>query len=229
MREAEQVLAIGRCDSDGQLVSAGEPLASLQLACGGTIPGTIAIPALHELVAKAQAFGLKLARVIRAHDGHEIITAWVEVGSAQNGDGCTIRVTSWQGSPLAPENPAAITEHRAAIDRTLAELTAQLNPLQALRSAHHVTRSTGSTAAGWSIGSHSNMRNFDTWRRLDSIERFRVLSFIIDGKAVIVATFLVGQSGFVQNAVDPHPRAKRECTSKVADTTCANGRLERSY
>ncbi len=134
MREAEQVLAIGRCDSDGQLVSAGEPLASLQLACGGTIPGTIAIPALHELVAKAQAFGLKLARVIRAHDGHEIITAWVEVGSAQIGDGCTIRVTSWQGSPLAPENPAAITEHRAAIDRTLAELTAQLDPLQALRS-----------------------------------------------------------------------------------------------
>ena len=133
-RAAGQVLATGQCDASGQLISAGEPLAGLQLACGGTLPGAIAIPALHELVEKALTFRLKLARLIRAHDGHEVISAWVEVAPAQ-GNGCTISVTSWQGGPIAPEDPAAISVQRAAIDRTLAELTAQLDPDQALLSA----------------------------------------------------------------------------------------------
>ena len=134
MAEAGQVLATGQCDASGQLVSAGEPLAGLQLACGGTLPGVIAIPALQELVEKARTFGLKLARVIHAHDGHEAVTAWIEVSPAETGHGSTIRVTNWQGGPLGPEDPATIAEHRAAIERTLAELTAQLGPDQALRS-----------------------------------------------------------------------------------------------
>ena len=109
MSEAGQVLATGQCDAAGFLVSAQEPLAGLQLACGGTLPGEIAIPALHELVEKSRSFGLKLARAIRAHDGHELITAWIEVGPAGEGDGCTIWVTSWQGGPLVPDDPAAIS------------------------------------------------------------------------------------------------------------------------
>ena len=133
MSEASPVLAIGNSDACGQLVSAQEPLAGLQLACGGALPGAIAIPALHDLVEKSCGFGLKLARAIRAHDGREMITAWVEVEPAAEG-GCTIRVTSWQCGPLVSEDPAAISGHRAAIDRTLAELTAQLDAGQALRS-----------------------------------------------------------------------------------------------
>jgi anti-sigma regulatory factor (Ser/Thr protein kinase) len=132
MSEAAAALATATCDADGQLVSAQEPLAGLQLACGGTIPGTIAIPALSELVEKAGNFGLKLARVIRAFDGQEQITAWVEV--EPNDDGCTIRVTSWQGGATPVEDPAIISDHRAAIDRSLAELTAQLDAGQALLS-----------------------------------------------------------------------------------------------
>jgi signal transduction histidine kinase len=133
MSEAGPALAIGLCDAAGQLVSAQEPLAGLQLACGGTLPGAIAIPALYELVEKARNFSLKLARVIKAHDGREMITAWIEVEPAADG-GCAIRVTSWQGGPLAPEDPVAISSHHAAIDRTLAELTAQLDVNQSLRS-----------------------------------------------------------------------------------------------
>ena len=133
MSEMGSILAVATTDAADQLVSAAEPLAGLQLACGGTLPGAIAIPALHELVAKARGYGLKLARVIRAHDGREMITAWLEV-EPTDGGGCEIRVTSWQGSPLALEDPSAISAHRAAIDRTLAELTAQLDPAQALRS-----------------------------------------------------------------------------------------------
>ena len=90
-----------------------------------------------------------------------------------------------------------------------------------MRSEHHVFRSTGSVAAGWSIGSHSSNRDFDTWRRLYSVERFRILTWIIDRKAVIVACAFVGQASFVQNVVDPHPSSKGELASKAADTTCA--------
>ena len=102
MNEAGQVLATGQCDAGGQLVSAGEPLAGLQLACGGTLPGVIAIPALYELVEKALTFGLKLARDIRAHDGQETITAWVEVGPGEAGQGCTIRVTAGKEARWPP-------------------------------------------------------------------------------------------------------------------------------
>ena len=127
------VLATARSDAGGVLLSASEPLAALQRACGGSLPGAIAIPALADLVAKAGNFGLKLARVIHANDGREAITAWVEVDPAGR-DGCAIRVTSWHSGALPAEDPARIAEHRTAIDRNLAELTAQLDAQQAVLS-----------------------------------------------------------------------------------------------
>ncbi|WP_309624011.1 HAMP domain-containing sensor histidine kinase [Novosphingobium sp.] len=120
----------GRSDASARLIAASEPLASLQHACGGTIPGDIAIPALRELVAKARRFGLKLARAIKATDGRDAISAWVEV--SPDSDGCAIRIISWSTSPLAPEDPREIAAHRAAIERTLAELTATLDARQCL-------------------------------------------------------------------------------------------------
>ena len=134
MNAAIPALAEGRSDAADRLVSAAEPLAGLQLACGGEIPGTIAVPTLRELVAKARAFGLKLGRTIRANDGRDTVTAWVEVEPLSEG-GCAIRVNSWQTQPLPPEDPQAINAHRAAIERTLAELTAQLDAQQCLLSA----------------------------------------------------------------------------------------------
>ena len=126
-------LAEGRVDASGRLVSAGEPLAALQLACGGSIPGDLAIPALRDLVAKAREFGLKLARSIRATDGADTITAWVEVEPQAEGS-ASIRVNSWQVGSMPPEDPVTIADHRAAIDRSLAELTARLDAQQCLLS-----------------------------------------------------------------------------------------------
>ena len=120
----------GRSDTSDRLTAASEPLASLQYACGGAIPGEIAIPALRELVAKARRFGLKLARSIKATDGRDAISAWVEV--SPDSDGCVIRLISWNTGPLAPEDPREIAAHRAAIERTLAELTATLDAQQCL-------------------------------------------------------------------------------------------------
>jgi hypothetical protein len=125
------VLARASCDAAGRLLSAEEPIASLQLRCGGELPGTIAIPALLELTTKARTFNLKLARVIRAGDGDEAVTAWVEVEPFADGT-AAIAVTGWQARPAPPEDPGAIAGHRAAIDRALAELTAQLDAQQCL-------------------------------------------------------------------------------------------------
>jgi Histidine kinase-, DNA gyrase B-, and HSP90-like ATPase/His Kinase A (phospho-acceptor) domain len=125
------VLARATCDAEGRLIDAEEPLASLQLRCGGSIPGMIAIPSLLELTTKARSFSLKLARAIRAGDGDEVVTAWVEVEPLPDGT-MAIAVTSWQARPATPEDPAEVTAHRAAIDRALAELSARLDAQQCL-------------------------------------------------------------------------------------------------
>ena len=131
MNAANPGLAQAQSDADGQLVAASEPLLTLQLDCGGELPGAIAIPALQELEAKARTFGLKLARTIRASNGRDMITAWVAIEPVADG-GCTINVGSWQVSPLPSEDPALTSDHRAAIDRSLAELSAQLDAQQCL-------------------------------------------------------------------------------------------------
>lgn len=54
MQPARTFLAKARSDRDDRLIEADEPLAGLQLRCGGELPGIIAIPALLELVRKAR-------------------------------------------------------------------------------------------------------------------------------------------------------------------------------
>lgn len=126
-------LAHATSDANDRLLSADEPLAGLQRRCGGGIPGDIAVPALRELVMKARAYGLKLARPIVAHDGGELIRAWVEVAPLEvAGGGCAITVGNWQASPLPPDDAEAALARRAEIDRVLAELTARLDDRQCL-------------------------------------------------------------------------------------------------
>lgn len=125
----DTVLARATSDSDDRLVAADEPLAGLQLRCGGEIPGIIATPALLELVRKARTYGLKLARTVRASDGQDVISAWVEIQPAGDGS-CEIALRSWQAVPLPAEDPALIASHRAAIDRSVAEFTARLDGQQ---------------------------------------------------------------------------------------------------
>lgn len=127
-------VAQGRSDGSGHLVSASERLSELQIECGGDVPGMIAIPALRELERKARHYGLKLGRTLRASNGREAITAWVEIEPDAEG-GTSMRFASWQVAPLPPEDPALIAGHRAAIDRTLAELVASLDHRQYVLSA----------------------------------------------------------------------------------------------
>ncbi|WP_336977108.1 HAMP domain-containing sensor histidine kinase [Altererythrobacter fulvus] len=133
MPQGTTYLARARSDEEDRLIEADEPLAGLQLRSGGELPGTIATPALLELVRKARRYGLKLARPIHAQNDHEAVTAWVEVIPGPTG--CEIGLANWQAAPLPIEDPAAIEQRRAEIDRDLAEFNARLDPQQGILSA----------------------------------------------------------------------------------------------
>lgn len=123
--------ARARSDADDRLVEADEPLATLQMRCGGQIPGVIAIPELLALARKARRHGLHLAQPIQAQDGQEQVTAWVDIrpGTDDSG-GCDIAIASWQATAIPGDDIAANAERRARIDRQLSELTAWLDPRQ---------------------------------------------------------------------------------------------------
>lgn len=130
MSAPERIQVEAQSDGEDRLLRADEPLSALQIRCGGTIPGAIAVPELRELVSKARGFGLKLARPIIAQDGQETIRAWIEV-TPQEG-GCLIILRHWQASSLPPEPADLANRRRVEIDRALAELTARLDPHQRL-------------------------------------------------------------------------------------------------
>ncbi|HKT86285.1 MAG TPA: sensor histidine kinase [Novosphingobium sp.] len=131
MHAGGTILARAASDSDDRLLRAEEPLAGLQLRCGGELPGAIAIPELFDLVSKVRRRRFGMSGMISAFDGAEAVTAWVEVeprGGAT--DGCYIVVRSWQTSPPATEDTGAAERRRTAIDHHVAELTAQLDVSQ---------------------------------------------------------------------------------------------------
>ena len=120
-------IARGFTDGSDTLVSADEPLASLQLACGGELPGKLAVPALLELVRKARSYDLKLARAITAQDEDDKITAWAEVTPERASGGCAIGLANWQTVPRADNDGTEAGARREIIERQAAELTARLD------------------------------------------------------------------------------------------------------
>lgn len=134
-------IARAQTDTDNNLVQAQEPLAGLQLQCGGTMPGVIAIPELHALVAKVQDAQLRLARAVTAYNGEEIITAWVEAAPSGRGDGsCFIGVVNWQAEAVPPDTDATQLARKKEIDQSAAELTARLDSKQCILSVESEAR-----------------------------------------------------------------------------------------
>lgn len=171
-------LARARSDAQDRLTSADEPLAGLQLRCGGTVPGPIAIPELREVVRKARRFGLKLARAITAQDGHEVIRAWVE--AVPDEGGCAIMLRHWQSSPLPVEAEDIASRRKAEIDRALAELTARLDERQGVLAVQCDGSDLADTAARMRTGLGRPWTDFVTipgnshrqplhWRLLDGM------------------------------------------------------------
>lgn len=132
MASPSPIIARARTDSQDRLVEAEEPLAGFHLRAGGEFPGALVTPALIELVRKARVYGLRLARVIRAQDESEQVTAWVEV--KPEGEGASIAIADWQAEPLRPISKADSAHEKLALIRQIAGLSARLGPSQELLS-----------------------------------------------------------------------------------------------
>ncbi len=127
MRSRGPWIASARCDADDRLLEAQEPLATLQRRSGGELPGTIATPAILELVRQARRQGTRLVRMIQAQDEQERIIAWIEVDPlADSGGECRISIANWQAVPLVADDIG----QAGAISCQLAELTALLDAQQ---------------------------------------------------------------------------------------------------
>ena len=129
-----EYLARGRVDREGRLVEAGQPLASLQLACGGTLGGPLAVPELRAVAAKARDLGLRLSRPFAALAEDERVSGWVDAtpSSGEEG-GCELGIASWRAEPiLSSEEDAQLARVRRELNRALPEFSARLDPRQAV-------------------------------------------------------------------------------------------------
>ena len=178
------MLARALCDGNDVLASAEEPLATLQHRCGGEIPGPLAIPALRDLVHRARALGLKLARRMEASDGQDVISAWVEVEPDPVSGACQIGVVSWQAVPLPAEDLNETAARRVAIDRTVAELTAVLDAGQGVIAVHAEAADLAEVAAAMQAGVGRPWTDFITVE--GSAHRQPVHWRLLDGAGVLV-------------------------------------------
>ncbi len=128
MNPGAVIVARARSDRDERLLSADEPLAALQRACGGSIPGIVAIPQLLELVRKAGHYRMKLARVVHARDETNAISAWVEV--SPDDEGCALAISNWRAAPLTGAEALGGDDDLAGVAAQCADLHARLDARQ---------------------------------------------------------------------------------------------------
>ncbi len=131
-RQQSLLAARGLTDDRDRLITADEPLADLHEACGGALPGTLAVPELLDLVQQGRRMGLRIAREFNAFDGEEMVTGFVRIHplSDEEGGGCELLVENWQRTPLPQTNSQELGERMDAIDRAAAEITARLDARQ---------------------------------------------------------------------------------------------------
>lgn len=127
------------------LAGADEALAALQRACGGVIPGQLAIPALLELTRKAWQYRMKLARVFQAQDGENAVSAWVEI--VPDEDGLALALSNWRVTPLATASTADGVAGETDANADLGAMLAQVADLHARLDAHQAVLATGRSNA----------------------------------------------------------------------------------
>ncbi len=87
---------VGESDAHDRLMRADAPLLALQQACGGRLGGTIAIPQLLTVVARARQTGLTQREGISAYDGKNRVSAVARVTPAkEKARGTQIHLTEW--------------------------------------------------------------------------------------------------------------------------------------
>lgn len=131
-RSDKMLGAYGQTDARDRLLRADEALADLQERCGGTIPGTLAIPELLALVQQARRMGLRLARAFCAFDGETEVSAFARIHplGETDGGGCEVLIENWQRSPLVTPSSREFAERLDGIDRATAEVSGRLDARQ---------------------------------------------------------------------------------------------------
>ncbi|WP_225206838.1 sensor histidine kinase [Novosphingobium huizhouense] len=149
-----------RSDAANWLVEADEPLAGLQLRCGGRLPGPIAIPGLLALVRKARRARLPLSRSIVAVDEGRSISAWVSV--RPTAEMTFIEASQWR--PTGEVQPAGELQPDEDLLRQLAEGDLLLDGEQRVLAADL----RAADLQGWSAAVHQGLGRFWTdFVRLD--------------------------------------------------------------
>ena len=147
------IVARGRCDGSDVLAGADEALAALQRACGGAVPGQLAIPALLELTRKAWHYRMKLARLFQAQDGENAVSAWVEIVPDENG--LELALSNWRVTPLPPTIAIEMSTSDAGDGAMLAQVAdfhARLDARQGVLAAGRSTPSLEPLAAAMRDG-----------------------------------------------------------------------------
>jgi len=140
-RQQSIIAAHGLTDEQDRLIRADEPLAELQEACGGRLPGALAVPELLELVRQCRKLGLRIAREFSAFDGQDTVAGFVRVNPVDGSDeddlsaagGCEILIENWQSASQAGVNSPHSAEWLDASDRASAEISARLDARQKLQ------------------------------------------------------------------------------------------------
>ena len=133
MNRQQSLLATrGVTDSDDRLLSADDALADLQEACGGLLPGVLAVPELLDLVRQSRDLGLRIAREFSAFDGDDMVSGFARIRPLEEaeGGGCEVLIENWHRTPQAPINSDELAQRLDAIDRAAADVTARLDARQ---------------------------------------------------------------------------------------------------
>jgi signal transduction histidine kinase len=139
-RQQSIIAASGLTDEHDRLVHADELLAELQEACGGRLPGVLAVPELLELVRQARELKLRIAREFRAYDGRDVIAGFVRIRPIEQSEdapegenGCEIIIENWHSHSQddAKQHTGAGSLDEA--DKAAAEISAYLDAKQHLQ------------------------------------------------------------------------------------------------
>ncbi|MEO1219963.1 MAG: HAMP domain-containing sensor histidine kinase [Pseudomonadota bacterium] len=140
-RQQSIIAARGLTDEEDRLVQADEPLAELQEACGGSVPGVLAVPELLDLVRQCRELGLRIAREFSVFDGRDMVSGFVRIHpvSAADSDpdagsgGCELLIENWLAVANSDVGPRKTTEWLDEADRAAADVTAHLDARQNLQ------------------------------------------------------------------------------------------------
>jgi len=130
--EQSPLTSRGITDSNDRLLKADETLGDLQRKAGGSIPGTLAVPELLELVRHAREMDLKIGRDFSAFDGRRMVRGFARIRPlpTDEGGGCEVLVENWHRGEEGRLGLAEMSTLLDAADRAAAEVTARLDESQ---------------------------------------------------------------------------------------------------